>query len=164
MATNSAPIYGKQYIRYAETWEATTGVQAGSPLSTAAGGATIGICEIGELRVVSFASYLVPQQPNVAAGIDSFASIPGNICGVNQAYMPTALAQPYTARQLTVATSGLLLIEATGAAISLNSALQVNALGQAVAAGTPVLLDGTSPIIRENVTIGGRRLVLVSFA
>ena len=164
MATNSAPIYGKQYIRYAETWEATTGVQAGSPLSTAAGGATIGICEIGELRVVSFASYLVPQQPNVAAGIDSFASIPGNICGVNQAYMPTALAQPYTARQLTVATSGLLLIEATGAAISLNSALQVNALGQAVAAGTPVLLDGTTPIIRENVTIGGRRLVLVSFA
>jgi hypothetical protein len=164
MATNAAPIYGKQYIRYAETWEATTGVQAGSPLSTAAGGATIGICEIGELRVVSFASYLVPQQPNVAAGIDSFASIPGNICGVNQAYMPTALAQPYTARQLTVATSGLLLIEATGAAISLNSALQVNALGQAVAAGTPVLLDGTTPIIRENVTIGGRRLVLVSFA
>ena len=164
MSTNSAPIYGKQYIRYAETWEATTGVQAGSPLSTAAGGATIGICEIGELRVVSFASYLVPQQPNVAAGIDSFAAIPGNICGVNQAYMPTALAQPYTARQLTVATSGLLLIEATGAAISLNSALQVNALGQAVAAGTPVLLDGTSPIIRENVTIGGRRLVLVSFA
>jgi hypothetical protein len=164
MATNSAPIYGRQYIRYAETWEATTGVQAGSPLSTAAGGATIGICEIGELRVVSFASYLVPQQPNVAAGIDSFAAIPGNICGVNQAYMPTALAQPYTARQLTVATSGLLLIEATGAAISLNSALQVNALGQAVAAGTPVLLDGTTPIIRENVTIGGRRLVLVSFA
>ena len=164
MATNSAPIYGKQYIRYAETWEATTGVQAGSPLSTAAGGATIGICEIGELRVVSFASYLSPQQPNVAAGIDSFASIPSTICGVNQAYMPTALAQPYTARQLTVATSGLLLIEATGAAISLNSALQVNTLGQAVAAGTPVLLDGTTPIIRENVTIGGRRLVLVSFA
>jgi hypothetical protein len=164
MATNAAPIYGKQYIRYAETWEATTGVQAGSPLSTAAGGATIGICEIGELRVVSFASYLVPQQPNVAAGIDSFASIPGNICGVNQAYMPTALAQPYTARQLTVATSGLLLIETTGAAISLNSALQVNTLGQAVAAGTPVLLDGTTPIIRENVTIGGRSLVLVSFA
>ena len=164
MATNAAPIYGKQYIRYAETWEATTGVQAGSPLSTAAGGATIGICEIGELRVVSFASYLVPQQPNVAAGIDSFAAIPGNICGVNQAYMPTALAQPYTARQLTVATSGLLLIEATGAAISLNSALQVNTLGQAVAAGTPVQLDGTTPIIRENVTIGGRRLVLVSFA
>ena len=164
MATNAAPIYGKQYIRYAETWEATTNVQAGSPLSTAAGGATVGLCEIGELRVVSFANYLVPEQPGVAAGIDSFAAIPGNICGVNQAYMPTALAQPYTARQLTVATSGLLLIEATGAAISLNTPLQIDALGQAVAAGTPVLLDGTTPIIRENLTIGGRRLVLVSFA
>ncbi len=164
MATNAAPIYGKQYIRYAETWEAATNVQAGSPLSTAAGGATVGICEIGELRVVSFASYLVPNQPNVAAGIDSFSGVPGTICGVNQAYMPSALAQPYTARQLTVATSGLLLIEATGAAIALNTPLQVNTLGQAVAAGATVTLDGTTPIIRENVTIGGRRLVLVSFA
>lgn len=164
MATNSAPIYGRQYIRYAETWEAATNVQAGSPLSTAAGGATVGICEVGELRVVSFASYLVPQEPNVAAGIDSFAAIPASICGVNQAYMPSALAQPYTARQLTVATSGLLLIEATGPAIGLNTPLQVNTLGQAVAGGTSVQYDGTTPIIRENVTIGGRYLALVSFA
>jgi hypothetical protein len=164
MATNAAPIYGKQYIRYAETWNAPTRVQAGSPLSTAAGGLTQDICEVGELRVVAFASYLSPQEPNVAAGIDSFAAIPTAICGVNQAYMATTLAKPFTPRQLTVATSGLLLIEATGAAIGLNTALQVNTLGQAVAAGTPVQLDGTTPIIRENVTIGGRRLVLVSFA
>jgi hypothetical protein len=122
MATNAAPIYGKQYIRYAETWEAPTNDQAG----------TVGIVEIG----------------------------------VNQAYMPTALAQPYTARQLTVATSGLLLIEVdpASAAIGLATQLQVNSLGQATAAGTPVLYDGTQPIVRENVTIGGRRLVLVSFA
>jgi hypothetical protein len=80
--------------------------------------------------------------------------------------MPTALAQPYTARQLTVATSGLLLIEVdpTSAVIGLNTALQINGLGQATAAGTSVLLDGTTPLIRENVNIGGRRLVLVSFA
>ncbi len=80
--------------------------------------------------------------------------------------MPTALAQPYTARQLTVATSGLLLVEVdpVSAVIGLNTALQINGLGQATAAGTSVLLDGTTPLIRENVNIGGRRLVLVSFA
>ena len=65
-----------------------------------------------------------------------------------------------------MATSGLLLVEVdpASAAIGPNSQLQVNGLGQATAAGTPVSLDGTTPLIRENVTIGGRRLVLVSFA
>jgi hypothetical protein len=154
MASNSAPIYGKQYIRYAETWEAPVDNQAG----------VVGVVEIGELRCVSYATW---AGPNYAAAPDAF-TVPGGvntICGVNQAYMPTALAQPYTARQLTVATSGLLLIElGSVVAPALNSALQINALGQAVDAGTPVSIDGTTPLIRENVTIGGRRLVLVSFA
>jgi flagellar basal body rod protein FlgF len=76
------------------------------------------------------------------------------------------LAQPYTARQLTVATSGLLLVEvdSASAVISLNTQLQINLKGQATSAGTPVTNDGTTPLIRENVDIGGRRLVLVSFA
>ena len=165
MATNSAPIYGKQYIRYAETWEAAVDAQAGSPAATAAG-TTVGIVEVGELRVVS---YMTAAGPNIASAPDALAPAnwTGLICGVNQAYMPTALAQPYTARQLTVATSGLLLVEVdpTAPAIALNTQLRVNLLGQAVAAGgTLVTLDGTTPLIRENVTIGGRKLVLVSFA
>ena len=153
MATNAAPVYGQQYIRYAETWEAPTNDQAG----------TVGVVEVGELRAVSYATW---AGPNYAAPGVYFTVQPTNICGINQAYMPTALAQPYTARQLTVATSGLLLVEVdpASAAIGLNSQLQVNGLGQATAAGTPVSLDGTQPLIRENVTIGGRRLVLVSFA
>jgi hypothetical protein len=153
MATNAAPIYGKQYIRYAETWEAPVDDQAGN----------VGVVEVGELRAVSYATW---AGPNYAAAGISFTAQPTTICGVNQAYMPTALAQPYTARQLTVATSGLLLIEVdpASAAIGLNTQLNVNNLGQAVAAGTPVTLDGTQPLIRENVNIGGRRLVLVSFA
>ena len=153
MATNAAPIYGKQYIRYAETWEAAVDTQGG----------VIGTVEIGELRAVSYATW---AGPNVAAAGDAFTVAPTTICGVNQAYMPTALAQPYTARQLTVATSGLLLIEVdpTSAVINLNTPLQINLLGQATAAGTAVTLDGTPPLIRENVDIGGRRLVLVSFA
>jgi hypothetical protein len=162
MATNAGPVYGRQYIRYAETWEAAVDAEVGSPAAAAAG-TTVGIVEVGELRVVS---YLVSAGPNVAAAPDAFAVFPANIAGVNQAYMPTALAQPYTARQLTVATSGLLLIEvAPGAApITLNTALQVNDLGQAVPAGNAVTVDGTTPLIREAVNIGGRPLVLVSFA
>ena len=153
MATNAGPIYGKQYIRYAETWEAPTDTQGG----------VVGTVEIGELRAVSYATW---AGPNYAAAGDAFTVAPTSIVGVNQAYMPTALAQPYTARQLTVATSGLLLIEVdpASAAIALATQLQVNLLGQATAAGTAVTLDGTTPLIRENVTIGGRELVLVSFA
>jgi len=155
MATNSAPIYGRQYIRYAETWEAAVDNEGGTP----------GVVEIGELRAVSYATW---AGPNVAAAGDAFAVPPTTICGINQAYMPTALAQPYTARQLTVATSGLLLVEVDPAvvgAITLNSPLRINVLGQVVAVGgTVVTLDGTSPLIRENVTIGGRKLVLVYFA
>ncbi len=164
MATNAAPVYGRQYIRYAETFEAAVDAEAGSPAQAAAGTA-IGVVEVGELRVVS---YVTSAGPNVAAQPDALAPAnwTGLIAGVNQAYMPTALAQPYTARQLTVATSGLLLIEVdpASAAININTPLQVNTAGQAVAAGTAVNLDGTTPIVRENVNIGGRRLALVSFA
>jgi flagellar basal body rod protein FlgF len=80
--------------------------------------------------------------------------------------MPSALAQPYTARQLTVATSGLLLVEVdpASAALTLNAQLQINTLGQASTLGVAVTLDGTTPLIRELVEIGGRDLALVSFA
>ena len=155
MATNAAPIYGKQYIRYAETFEAPSNTQGG----------VVGTVEIGELRAVSYSTW---AGPNTAAAGDAFTAPPTTIVGINQAYMPTALAQPYTARQLTVATSGLLLIEVDPAVpvggLTLNTPLQVNLLGQASNGGVAVTLDGTTPLIRENVDIGGRRLVLVSFA
>jgi hypothetical protein len=157
MSSNSAPIYGKQYIRYAETWEAPVDTQGGA----------IGTVEIGELRAVSYATW---AGPSYAAAPDAFAAPGGvnTIVGVNQAYMPTALAQPYTARQLTVATSGLLLIENDPASpftsANLNAQLAINPAGQASLGGTVVTMDGTQPLIREIVTIGGRNLVLVSFA
>ncbi len=165
MATNAAPIYGRQYIRYAETWEAAVDAEVGSPDDLAAG-TNVGIVEIGELRAVVYATF---AGPNVAADPGAIVGFAGNIVGINQAYMPTALAQPYTARQLTVATSGLLLVEVDPAlapgAITLGSRLRVNDLGQAVAAGGQLTtLDGTTPLVRENVDIGGRNLVLVSFA
>lgn len=157
MATNAAPIFGKQYIRYAETWEAPSNNEDGD----------VGVVEIGELRAVSYATW---AGANYAAAGDAFLAPPATIVGINQAYMPTALAQPYTARQLTVATSGLLLVEVAPAVvlgdITLNSQLEINTLGQAVGTGdgVAVTLDGTKPLIRETVAIGGRKLVLVSFA
>jgi len=154
MATNAAPIYSKQYIRYAETFEAPSNTQGGA----------VGTVEIGELRAVSYSTW---AGPNTAAAGDAFTVPPTTIVGINQAYMPSALAQPYTARQLTVATSGLLLVEVDPAVlvdITLNTQLQINTLGQATNAGTAVTLDGTTPLIRENIGIGGRKLVLVSFA
>jgi len=154
MATNAAPIYGKQYIRYAETFEAPSNTQGGA----------VGTVEIGELRAVSYSTW---AGPNTAAAGDAFTVPPTTIVGINQAYMPSALAQPYTARQLTVATSGLLLVEVDPTVlvdITLNTQLQINVLGQATNAGTAVSLDGTTPLIRENIGIGGRKLVLVSFA
>jgi len=158
MSTNSGPIYGRQYIRYAETFEAPADNQDGD----------VGVVEIGELRAVSYATW---AGPNFAAAPDAFTTPSGvtTIVGINQAYMPTALAQPYTARQLTVATSGLLLIENDPAHPfvtpgDLNVPLKINALGQASKTGVTVTLDGTTPRIREIVNIGGRSLVLVSFA
>jgi hypothetical protein len=163
MATNAAPIYGKQYIRYAETWEADVDSQTGSPDDLAAGTA-VGIVEIGELRVVVPASY---AGPGVAADPGAIVGFAGVVCGVNQAYMPSALAQPYTARQMTVANSGLLLVEVAPAASAIqpNTPLRVNLLGQAVDAGGQLAsYDGTQPTVREAVNIGGRKLVLVSWA
>jgi hypothetical protein len=163
MATNAAPIYGKQYIRYAETWEAAVDAEAGSPDALAAT-TTVGIVEVGELRVVVPATY---AGPGVAADPGAIVGFAGVVCGVNQAYMPTALAQPYTARQMTVANSGLLLVEVAPAAgaISPNTPLRVNDLGQAVDAGGQLAsYDGTQPTVREAVNIGGRKLVLVSWA
>jgi hypothetical protein len=65
-----------------------------------------------------------------------------------------------------VATSGLLLVEVdpASAAITYNSPLKVNAVGQASAAGTAVTADGTVPTIRDIIDIGGRRMVTVSFS
>jgi hypothetical protein len=154
MSSNSAPIYGRQYIRYAETFEAAVNTEGGA----------VGTVEIGELRAVSYATW---AGPNVAAAGDAFTVPPTTIVGINQAYMPSTLAQPYTARQLTVATSGLLLVEVDpgSAALTLNAQLTINVLGQAsTVASVAVTLDGTTPLIRELVDIGGRKLALVSFA
>lgn len=168
MANNSAPIYGKQYIRYAETWEAPVNSQAG----------LANVVDVGELRCVTYATW---AGPNYACTGEFFnpAVAQATIAGVNQAYVPAVVASPNSPRQMTVATSGLLLVEQDtdpGAVFptppaptpftnaNLNFPLAINAYGQAKLGGTLVTIDGTTPRIREIVTIGGRNLALVSFA
>jgi len=153
MSLNIAPVYAKQYIRYAETWEAATDKETPG----------IGEVEIGEFRAVQYATYAGAGK--VAAG-DAFDTQPDTIVGVNQAYIPTALSQPHTARQASVASSGMLLIEVapTSGAIALNSPLEIDLVGRATAAGTAVTCNGAAPYIREVVEIGGRKIALVNFA
>jgi hypothetical protein len=153
MATNAAPVYGKQYIRLAETFEAAQNTQGGA----------VGTVEIGEYCCVAYATYAGPM---VCAPPNAFTTAPADVLGVNQAYIPTALAEPYTARQASVATSGLLLVVQDPAAPfqagDLNAQLAINGKGQAAKNGTEVTIDGSTPLIREVVAIGGRSFVVVS--
>jgi hypothetical protein len=157
MSLNIAPVYGKQYIRYAETWEAATDKET----------AGVGEVELLEFAVVAYATYAGANKVCSPGSLDTFE---GAIVGVNQSYIPTSLAQPYTARQASVATSGSLIVEVSPdaeAAFALNTQLAVGDDGRALPVadgGTEVTLDGTTPLIREIVEIGGRTVLLVSFA
>lgn len=157
MSLNIAPVYGKQYIRYAETWEAATDNQDGD----------IGVVEIPEFAVVAYAVYAGANKVCTPGDLTSFT---GKVVGVNQSYIPTALAQPHTARQASVATSGSLIVEVSADAVAsftLNGQLSVGPNGKALPVangGVNVTMDGTTPLIREIVEIGGRTILLVSFA
>lgn len=157
MSLNIAPVYGKQFVRYAESWEAATDNENGD----------VGVVEIPEFAVVAYATY---AGANKVCTPGDLAEFTGPIIGVNQSYIPTALAQPYTARQASVATSGSLIVEVdpdTVASFALNDVLSVGPTGKALPVadgGIAVTLDGATPLIREMVDIGGRHILIVSFA
>ncbi len=167
MAFNIAPVYGRQYIRYASTWEAATDAETGSPLAVAAG-SVVGVVEIPEFAVVAYATYdAAPANKVCVPG--ALETFEGAIVGVNQAYIPTALAQPQTARQASVASSGSLIVGVdplNEADFVLNGQLSVGESGLALTeadGGVLVTVDGTTPLIREVVEIGGRTILIVSF-
>ena len=167
MAFNIAPVYGRQYIRYASTWEAATDAETGSPTAVAAG-SEVGIVELPEFAVVAYATYDSAPANKVCRPGD-LATFEGAVVGVNQGYIPTALAQPHTARQASVASSGSLIVEvdaANVAAFTLNGQLSVSESGKALTVadgGVLATVDGTTPLIREVVDIGGRHILIVSF-
>ena len=140
----ATPVYGKQFIRFAETGLV--------PEATA----------LTQFRVVAIdeAQGTEPPTLKVSDGGESF--------GVLQQDVPAVDADKATTMQRlgTVATSGLLLVEADAASKPVqNIPLEVNASGIAVAqsAGSAVLVNGTSPIVRQQVMIGGVFHVLCSF-
>ena len=140
----ATPVYGKQFIRFAETGLV--------PEATA----------LTQFRVVAIdeAEGTEPPTLQVSDGGESF--------GVLQQDVPAVDADKATTMQRlgTVATSGLLLVEADTASKPVqNIPLEVNASGIAVAqsAGSAVLVNGTSPIVRQQVMVGGTFHVLVSF-
>ena len=138
----ATPVYGKQFIRFAETGLVPDDVS------------------LTQFRVVAIDETAGTEPPTlkVSDGGESF--------GVLQQDVPEVDPEKATTLQRlgTVATSGLLLVEADNSAMPLqNAALEVNTSGVAVTTGSAVTVNGTSPIVRQQVTIGGVYHVLVSF-
>jgi len=146
----ASPVYGKQYIRFAETFQVAQGTA------------------VNEFRVVELTGApgshppLLVEQSNggAAVGVAQFT--------LNDNVPPTGFATDEV-RLLTVATSGLLLVAADGtlAANDIGTALEVVAGGlasdAATAGSTAVTVGGTTPIIRDVLDIGGDQFALVSF-
>lgn len=147
----AAPVYGKQYIRFAESFLVAQGTV------------------VNEFRVVELTGAPGAHPPLLVQQSNGGESVGVAQYTLNDNVPPTGFATDEV-RLLTVATSGLLLVAAeSGAnvpvAADIGTALEVNASGQAVTngAGTGVLMNGTTPIIRDVIAIGGEDFVLASF-
>lgn len=139
----ATPVYGKQYIRFAET--------AYVPLNVA----------IPQFTLVTINAAAPTDPPTAALMVAA-----GECWGVIQQRVNLAASGFATdlMRLNTIATSGLLLVAADGANLQAqNDALLVDAAGLSSSAGGAVTSDGTTPIVRQQVVIGGVSMVLVSF-
>jgi hypothetical protein len=149
----AAPIYAKQFIRFAETFLVD------------------GATAVGQFRVVQLAAAPGANPPLLAEQSDG-AGVAVGVSQYEVNALPTGFATDEgQGRLLSVATSGLLLVSGDpGVDIpvvgDIGTALEVNADGQAVtnAAGTAVTVNGTTPIIRDVINIGGESYVLASFS
>ena len=145
--TAALPVYGKQYIRFAESCTVPDAVQ------------------IPAFTLVSINTAPAPIEPPRVA-ITGIAG--GAIFGVLQQRFNLSNSGFATDlnRQGTVATSGLLLVRAdlTGNAQAQGDALKSDALGRSSSAGGAVTVDGSTPIVRHQVSVGGEEFVLVSFS
>jgi hypothetical protein len=146
----STPIYGKQYIRFAETFQVAQGTV------------------VNQFRVVELTGAPGAHPPLLVEQSNGGASVGVSQFTLNDNVPPTGFATDET-RMLSVATSGLLLVEGDGtlAANDIGTALEVIAGGlasdAATATSTAVTVNGTTPIIRDVLDIGGEQFALVSF-
>ena len=138
----ATPVYGKQFIRFAETGLVpdATALEQFTLVKTA-----VAVTEPPTLELMSAA---------------------GEAFGVLQQDMPAVDADKATTLQRlgTVATSGLLLVAADGANLQAQGAgLLVDANGKSSSAGGAVTVSSTTPTVRQQVVIGGVAMALVSF-
>ena len=138
----ATPVYGKQFIRFAETGLVpdATALEQFTLVKTA-----VAVTEPPTLELMAAA---------------------GEAFGVLQQDMPAVDADKATTLQRlgTVATSGLLLVAADGANLQAQGAgLLVDANGKSSSAGGAVTVSSTTPTVRQQVVIGGVDMVLVSF-
>jgi hypothetical protein len=141
---SASPVYGKQYIRFAESGRVDVGVA------------------IDQFVLVTIDNAPVTDPPTAA-----LMAAAGEAWGVIQQKFNLATSGFATDlnRQATIATSGLLLVQADAANLQAqNDALKVDAAGRSSSAGGAVTQDGTTPIVRQRVQVGGESYVLVSFA
>jgi hypothetical protein len=146
----ASPVYAKQYVRFAETFQVAQGTA------------------VNQFRVVELAGAPGAHPPLLVEQSNGGASVGVAQFTLNDNVPPTGFATDGT-RMLSVATSGLLLVEGDGtlAANDVGTALEVISTGQASDAGTvgsvAVTVNGTTPIIRDVIDIGGEQYALVSF-
>jgi hypothetical protein len=141
----ASPVYGKQFIRFAETGYVPDAVS------------------LPQFRVVKIDNAPAGEPPTLALadGGEAFGVLQQDVIALDPDKATSGQ------RLGTVATSGLLLVEANAVSTpTQNEPLEVDGNGIAVASGgsgTPVTVGGSTPIVRQQVIIGGVYMVLVSF-
>jgi hypothetical protein len=144
----ASPVYGKQYIRFAETFQVAQGTV------------------VNEFRVVGLTGAPGAHPPLLVEQSGGGEAVGVAQYTLNDNVPPTGFATDEV-RMLTVATSGLLLVagDGTNVAGDIGQPLEVDADGQATltGSGSGVLMNGTTPIVRDVIAIGGEAFVLASF-
>ena len=141
---SASPVYGKQYIRFAESGRVDVGV-----------------------AIDQFVLVTIDNAPTTDPATAALMAAAGEAWGVIQQKFNLATSGFATDlnRQCTIATSGLLLLQADAANLqSQNDALKVDANGRSSSAGGAVTQNGTTPVVRQRVQVGGESYVLVSFS
>ena len=143
----ASPVYGKQFIRFAET------------------GLVPDASNLSQFRVVEIDVAEATEPPTIKLMEDGSTAA----LGVLQQDVPAVDAEKATTGQRlgTVATSGLLLVIGDSAKkCTVNTALETKD-GVAVGDGSGtsgLTVNGTTPMVRQEVYIGGEYYVLVSFS
>jgi hypothetical protein len=141
---SASPVYGKQYIRFAESGRVDTNV-----------------------AIDQFVLVTIDAAPVTAPATAALMAAAGECWGVIQQKFNLATSGFATDlnRQATIATSGLLLVQADSANMQAqNDALKVDANGKSSSAGGAVTQNATTPVVRQQVQVGGLSYVLVSFS